>query len=86
MYLVLNPIAGNWASRNPLVIKRSLDNGRTFDHFLTLEHTEFDPERQTDAEFSYPSAAIRDRTLHVSYTYMRRQMAYARIPLDESAE
>ena len=86
LYLVLNPIAGNWASRNPLVIKRSLDNGRTFDHFLTLEHTEFDPERQTDAEFSYPSAAIRDRTLHVSYTYMRRQMAYARIPLDESAE
>ena len=81
LYLALNPIAGNWGSRNPLVIKRSLDNGWNFSHFLTLDAAEFDPIEQIDAEFSYPSAIVRDGMLHVSYTYLRRQIAYCQIPL-----
>lgn len=82
LYLVMNPVSGNWASRNPLVIKRSLDNGQTFDHFLTLEAGPVDPVLQIDAEYSYPSAVVADRRLHVAYTFNRRQIAYAAIDLD----
>ncbi len=81
LYLVLNPIYGNWASRNPMVVKRSFDNGKTFSHFVTLDITEFDPVYKTDAEFSYPSARVLNDTLYVSYTYMRRTMAVCEIPL-----
>jgi dihydrodipicolinate synthase/N-acetylneuraminate lyase/predicted neuraminidase len=81
LYLVLNPIYGNWASRNPIVIKRSFDNGATFSHFVTLDHTEFDPATKTDAEFSYPSAGVYGDTLYVAYTHMRRRMAVCEISL-----
>jgi predicted neuraminidase len=82
LYLVMNPVSGNWASRNPLVIKRSGDNGRTFNHFLTLDACDVDPLLQIDAEYSYPSAVVAGRRLHVAYTYNRRQIAWCAINLD----
>ena len=81
LYLVMNPISGNWASRNPLVVRRSRDNGETFSHFLTLDCEETDPLLLTDAEYSYPAAVVAADCLHVSYTYLRRQIAYCRIEL-----
>jgi predicted neuraminidase len=82
LYLVMNPVSGNWASRNPLVIKRSGDNGKTFDHFLTLDACDVDPLLQIDAEYSYPSAVVAGRRLHVAYTYNRRQIAWCAIDLN----
>lgn len=82
LYLVMNPVSGNWASRNPLVVRRSVDNGRTFDHFLTLDACDIDPLLQIDAEYSYPSAVVAGRKLHVAYTYNRRQIAWCTIELD----
>ncbi len=81
LYLIMNPISGNWGSRNPLVIRKSLDNGRSFDHFLTLAWQETDPLLQTDAEYSYPSAVVQDDRLYVTYTYLRRQIAFHEIDL-----
>jgi predicted neuraminidase/dihydrodipicolinate synthase/N-acetylneuraminate lyase len=86
LYLVMNPISGNWASRNPLVIQRSFDNGRTFDHFLTLDSDPVDPELLIDAEYSYPAAVVLNHRLHVTYTYLRRQIAYSAIELNHTVE
>lgn len=81
LYLALNPISGNWASRNPLVVWKSADNGLTFDHALTLDCLETDPHQQTDAEYAYPAAVTMNGKLFISYTYLRRQIAFCEIAL-----
>ena len=81
LYLILNPISGNWSSRNPITIMRSTDNGKTFTHFTTLDFSETDPQLQIDAEYSYPAAVVMNNRLYVTYTYLRRQIAYCEIEL-----
>jgi len=83
LYLVMNPVSGDWADRTPLVIMRSDDNGRTFSHYLTLEDMQMDPNipepkknRRYTAEFSYPAIVAYSGKLYVTYTYLRRQVAY----------
>ena len=83
LFLAFNPISENWGSRNPLVIFQSSDNGQSFKPYRTLENIEVDSEQLTDAEFSYPAVVIDGRNLHVTYTYLRRQIAYCRLDLDE---
>ncbi len=81
LYLVLNPVSGNWAARTPLVIYKSTDNGLTFDHYLTLENRVMDNKENYSAEFSYPAAVVLGDTIYITYTYMRRQIAFHQIPL-----
>ena len=83
LYLVMNPVSGDWADRTPLVIMKSVDNGNTFEHYLTLEDMQMDPNipvpkknRRYSAEFSYPAIVAAGGKLHVTYTYLRRQIAY----------
>ena len=83
LYLVMNPVSGDWADRTPLVIMKSNDNGKTFEHFLTLEDMQMDPNlpapkknRRYTAEFSYPAIVAANGKLHVTYTYLRRQVTY----------
>ncbi|HHY83304.1 MAG TPA: hypothetical protein GX505_11620 [Clostridiales bacterium] len=83
LYLIFNPVSGNWAARTPIVIYKSTDNGLTFDHFMTLESRTFD-NNNFIAEFSYPAAVVLDDTLYVTYTYMRRQIAFHQIFLGNS--
>ncbi|MGI6569475.1 MAG: dihydrodipicolinate synthase family protein [Caldicoprobacterales bacterium] len=78
LYLILNPISGNWAARTPIVVYKSTDNGLSFDHFITLENRMFD-NNNFIAEFSYPAAVVMDDTLYITYTYMRRQIAFHQI-------
>ncbi len=82
LFLALNPISQNWGSRNPLVILHSTDNGQSFKHYRTLENMEVDPEHLTDAEFSYPAIVINAHKLHLTYTCLRRQIAYCCLNLE----
>lgn len=86
LYLALNPVAKNWGERTPLVIKVSDDNGQTFEDFAVLEDLKDDPmvdksqhPDENTAEFSYPAMVAKDGELHITYTYMRRQICYRRI-------
>ena len=81
LYLLMNPVSGNWASRTPLVLLRSSDNGRSFQPYLTLEDELIDPETGKGAEFSYPSAVVRDGKLYIAYTHMRRRIAFCELSL-----
>ncbi len=83
LYLVMNPVSGDWADRTPLVVMKSTDNGKTFEHYLTLEDMLMDPNkpvptknRRYTAEFSYPAIVAADGKLHITYTYLRRQVTY----------
>lgn len=86
LYLVLNPVSGDWADRTPLTIMKSTDNGVSFRPFATLEDMKFDPHiaqpgknRRYTAEFSYPAIVAAGGKLHVTYTYLRRQICYREI-------
>lgn len=90
LYLVLNPVSGNWADRTPIVVMRSTDNGHTFDPYVILEDMKEDPRAATSdkppednrkhtAEFSYPAIVAHAGKLHITYTYLRRSIAYHEI-------
>ncbi len=81
VYLVLNPVSQNWGARTPLAILRSQDGGEHFEPFFTLEDMPWDEKENKSAEFSYPAMVFDGRALHISYTYMRRSIAYRRIAL-----
>lgn len=79
LYLVMNPVSGNWAARTPLVVLRSDDNGRNFEVFKILSDVAFDEYHGRMAEFSYPAIVAHAHRLYVSYTYMRKAIAFCRI-------
>lgn len=80
LFLAMNPVSGNWAARTPLVILKSTDNGRTFSHFTTLADLAWDEKGNKNAEFSYPALIHDDDFLYVTFTWMRRQIAFCKIP------
>jgi predicted neuraminidase len=66
--LIHNP---QTSGRHRLVIEGSKDGLRGFKRFATLE---YEPEKLDDVEFneySYPSAVVIGKQLHVSYTYQK---------------
>ena len=86
LYLVLNPVSGNWGDRTPIAILRSSDNGKTFDPYAVLEDMKDDPKspppgetRKHNAEFSYPAIVAKGGKLYITYTYLRRSIAYREI-------
>ncbi len=70
IFLVSNPVGENWGERSPLTVQVSYDDGRTFEHFLTLE------KEKKDSEFSYPAITYHGSALHICYTYERTNIAY----------
>lgn len=80
LFLVMNPVSGNWAARTPLCVLKSTDNGKTFTHFKTLADLTWDEKGNKRAEFSYPAVVADEKDLHITFTWMRRQIAYCRIP------
>ena len=75
LYLALNPVRGDFAARTPLCVYKSADGGDSFQPFRTLESMLTDGVTGRAAEFSYPSIAICEGELWVSYTYCRRAIA-----------
>ncbi|MEU4482982.1 sialidase family protein [Micromonospora sp. NPDC023966] len=89
VYLAHNPASGNWASRAPLLISRSTDDGASWHAWVTLEESVEAATSQAyqpaDSgvittgfnEFSYP-CLIRTRDgLAVTYTWQRRGIVLA---------
>jgi predicted neuraminidase len=68
IFLVSNPVSGNWAARTPLLLSFSADGGETFRPLLYLETNE--------GEYSYPAILSKGKTLFVSYTWKRQKIAF----------
>ncbi|CAH2603906.1 Sialidase domain-containing protein [Rhodovastum atsumiense] len=69
LVLACNPVTGNWASRTPLSLLCSEDNGASWSEPLHLETRE--------GEFSYPAIIADGNRLHVTYTVRRENIACA---------
>ncbi|WP_028552742.1 sialidase family protein [Paenibacillus sp. UNC451MF] len=73
LYLVMNPIEGNWAARTPLVIQHSIDGGQTWKLLKVLE--------DEPGEYSYPAIVTDHQSLHLTYTWRRERIVYWNIEL-----
>ncbi|MBR5152293.1 MAG: exo-alpha-sialidase [Clostridia bacterium] len=82
LVLVCNPIATEWgeltagtktewASRSPLSVYYSQDNGATFEKFMDLE---------TGAgEYSYPAIVAKGNRVYITYTWRKKKVGYCEI-------
>lgn len=71
LFLAHNPVADNWGPRSPLSLSVSKDNGTTWHRFLDLETAE--------GEFSYPALSAAENSLHITYTWNRKNIIYTEI-------
>ncbi|WP_380171284.1 exo-alpha-sialidase [Kineococcus sp. DHX-1] len=72
--------------RAPMALARSTDGGLTWDRSLDLEGGDGncltnDSRAGANHELSYPSVLVVGDTVHVAYTWHRRAIRYARLPL-----
>lgn len=72
LYLVCNPISGNWGKRSPLSLYSSID-GINFKEEAILADAE--------GEFSYPCIRAVGNNLYISYTYFRKNIAIAKFTI-----
>jgi predicted neuraminidase len=77
LVLACNPVAGNWASRSPLSLLTSSDEGRSWARGVPLE--------TADGEFSYPALVADGGRLHVTYTWNRSNIVHREITLPAAA-
>ena len=89
VFLAHNPVSGDWASRAPLVVSVSDDDGVSWQPWATLEErrNELDVGAYLPAdsgvattganEFSYPSLIATPDGLAVTYTWQRRGITLA---------
>ncbi|MFT3889464.1 MAG: exo-alpha-sialidase [Arachnia sp.] len=95
---VHNDASGDWGARSRLVVSRSDDDGLTWRQVAVLEDgtlggADGSPTTATatgvvttgDGEYSYPSAVVEDDELWVTYSWQRRSIALARLPLSALA-
>lgn len=75
LWLIYNPVGVDWGVRHPLSLSVSNNNGR---HFTEI----FKPE-PGNGEFSYPAIVCRDNMLYITYTYLRKQIAFWKIELEK---
>ena len=73
LVLAYNPVAGNWSRRFPISLACSTDNGATWSDLIDLETQE--------GEFSYPAIIAAGDTLHLTYTWNRKNIVHHRILL-----
>ncbi len=71
LVLACNPVAGNWSRRTPMSLLGSADNGETWSRLLDLDTGE--------GEFSYPAIIAAGGSLHVTYTWNRRNIVYHKL-------
>ncbi|HBS7612481.1 sialidase family protein [Klebsiella pneumoniae] len=73
LVLAYNPVAGNWGRRFPLSLSLSTDNGERWS-------TPFDVESE-EGEFSYPAIICEGNTVHLTYTWNRKNIVYCALSL-----
>ncbi|HAU5008000.1 exo-alpha-sialidase [Proteus mirabilis] len=69
--LVYNPNSGNWSRRYPISVSLSSDNGSTWSEPFDLLDGE--------GEFSYPAIIAENNTLHVTFTWNRKNIVYQQL-------
>jgi predicted neuraminidase len=74
LFLVYNPVTGNWAARTPLSLVVSKDNGQTWGKPLNIQ--------EGQGSFSYPSVAILNDGIGVVYTWNRLSISFVKIKLN----
>lgn len=76
LVMAMNPVKGNWASRSPLSIVLSADDGKTWPGIAHIE---------TNAgSFSYPALVETKYGFDLVYTWNRLSIAYAPIAIKET--
>lgn len=75
IWLIYNPVDVNWGVRHPLSLSVSSDCGKHFREILIPE--------PGNGEFSYPAIVCRDDVLYITYTYLRKQIVFWRIELEQ---
>ena len=73
LYLVCNPVEGNWGERSPLSLYISEDNGETWQLSMHLENEE--------GEFSYPAIIGENQYIHITYTWNRKNIIYTKMEI-----
>lgn len=71
LVLVYNPVFGNWGKRSPISVAFSTDNGASW----STPHDLLDGE----GEFSYPAIIADQDTLHITYTWNRKNIIYQQV-------
>ena len=75
LVLVYNPVSGNWSRRYPISVSTSSDNGNTWSEPLDLLDGE--------GEFSYPAIIAEQGTLHITYTWNRKNIVYQQLSVNK---
>lgn len=75
LYLVCNPVAGNWGQRSPLTLFKSADDGASWMKVLDLETGE--------GEYSYPAIVEGRDGLIITYTWQRQNIACCELSKNE---
>lgn len=71
LILAYNPVAGNWGRRFPISLSISRDNGERWSEPMDVEAEE--------GEFSYPAIICEGNTVHMTYTWNRKNIVYCRL-------
>ena len=74
LFLVFNPVAGNWVARTPLSLTLSKDNGKTWGKPLNIQ--------EGQGSFSYPSMiTLNDDSVGMTYSWNRVAISFVKIIL-----
>lgn len=73
LILAYNPVAGNWGRRFPISLSTSRDNGDSWSDPVDMETEE--------GEFSYPAIICAGNTVHMTYTWNRKNIVYCQLDI-----
>jgi predicted neuraminidase len=71
LVLAFNPVGVNWGPRTPIVLRTSLNNGKTWGEELVMENDE--------GEYSYPCVNTDGKHIYVTYTWKRKRIAFLKL-------
>ena len=71
LFLIFNPVAGNWAARTPLSLVVSGDNGKSWSKPINIQ--------EGQGSFSYPSIIAMNGGVGVTYTWNRLSIDFVKI-------
>lgn len=77
VFVIHNPISGDWADRNIIAYALTDDNAESFTEPVIIERDE-DPE----AEFSYPAVITDNEYLYVTYTHYRKGIMFRKFKIN----
>jgi predicted neuraminidase len=78
IFVVFNPIASDWGSRNIIAYAVSPDNGENFSEPVVIELDE-----NTDAEFSYPAVISDGKYVYITYTHYRKSIMFRKFKINQ---